>query len=305
MIRKLIQSYRRKRLLKAVIEKHGDRVYSYEHGWSSNRIFYDVRGGELIAFNSRKLCEVPVESTWLPALSEMSCFDTIPDDRRYSEFVEAVEFMKATGFPRNAGSPYFNSDRGVLYIHPASLGLDGKWVNLLTQDGASVHFPAAAFNMIYGHQRTDDHDKYLQRAAIWFDQPATPFTPVIEVIRLAEGAKNGAGNLLRTSPICDAIKIHENYDIIIDIARLDASSAPVVDMLVFLRALRNSAMHNSNGYTLDIGRIKLRMGMFPVPIPIDQLKNDHPDHRVILSDLPCQEVDEKYLNQDLLPKGYP
>lgn len=183
MIRKLIQSYRRKRLLKAVIEKHGDRVYSYEHGWSSNRIFYDVRGGELIAFNSRKLCEVPVESTWLPALSEMSCFDTIPDDRRYSEFVEAVEFMKATGFPRNAGSPYFNSDRGVLYIHPASLGLDGKWVNLLTQDGASVHFPAAAFNMIYGHQRTDDHDKYLQRAAIWFDQPATPFTPVIEVIR--------------------------------------------------------------------------------------------------------------------------
>lgn len=305
MIRKLTQASRRKKLIKAIIDNHGIHSYGYEYGWSYNKVIFDVRGGELVAFNVRSLCEVPVESLNLPALDQMSKFDAIPDDGGYKEFVEAVEFMKATGFPRNAGSPYFKSDKGILYIHPASLGLDGKWVNLLTQDGRSVSFPAGAFGMIYNHQRVGDYNKYLQRAAIWFDQPAVPFTPIIEIIRLVDGSVNGAANLLRTSEVCDAIKIHESYDVIIDIARLDNSNAPVVDMYVFLKALRYSLLHNDDGYTLDIDRIKLRMGMFPAPIAISQLQHDNPSHRVILSDTPAQAVKEKYLNTDRLPKGYP
>lgn len=79
---------------------------------------------------------------------------------------------------------------------------------------------------------------------------------------------------------CPGLTECHRYDLTIDVASVDQRLTTVVDLAELL-AIVDANIDLPAGYKVDIGKIKIMLGLFPVPVAINDLGREIPENQVV------------------------
>ena len=305
MFKRLTQAYRRRELKQL-----------FDHPKCGAPFFCDAEGTRVVMIkvndmlcgvNSLTLKVLPLEHMYLPDSHKNQ---DLPRDLKYmakrtKRLVDAVKYMSAFGYNAYALMPVIDIDGIRWGVNAGSCDIEG-FFKLYSTTGLELTLPLAMFewmpNVIPFHHYT---------TVMVHRDNGMPFNDsthnhVIE-LRLVND-KTGAYHTTQDLTNCPGIGEYRTYSVVFNVAKLDNSSVPVINLTEFFNAMWHGIKHPNDAYTIDIAKIKLLVGNYVQPMTIDELYKDNPDWRVIMSEKPNEHGmigKVRYLNTQLIPTAFP
>lgn len=302
MFDSLVQKYRRYKLIK-LIEANNYSHMPYLGSYQEREIF-DIIDGELVYWNLETLTIHKTDGVYIPAMKHFRMLSRKYDDGCLDRIRKVVHHILDKKYSPQAGVKLFTHAGRDWYVSGLSLMHDDKVV-LMAPDRDALFVPAAFFSLLNYGVIKEMHPYILTPVDLCCGGAYSGAKPVIRLVPLAAGAKEGAVTYQQAIKGADGLYDHIACDLIIDVAQLDNSSVPVIDVADFCYIFSNAGLVPSN-FQIDVSRIKLLLGMFPQPIEVRRLKDEVGEHRVIFSGDPySQEANVDYINTDALPTSYP
>lgn len=302
MFNSLVQKYRRHKLIQ-MIEANGRSHMPYL-GSCDERVVFDLIHGELKYWEPGTLTLNDAEDVQLPPINKFNRLSRKYTDSSIDNIKQIVDHLLEKKYAPQAGVKLLTLGGRDWYISPLSLMHDDHVV-LTHPDRPALFVPSAIISVLPYDTISRMHPYVTPLIDLCCGVTYSDAKPVIKMVELPSTTKEAAITYKRDIPGADGIYDHVACDLIIDIAQLDNSSTPIIDVAEFCHIFSESTV-SPRKYTVDVSRIKLLLGHFPQPIEVGRLKDEVGEHRVIFSSEPDSDVSfVAYKNASVLPTTYP
>lgn len=302
MFKALVQQYRRNKLIKMI--EANNRSHLPYIGNCEERLIFDIIDGELKYWDTTSLRVGLAKNVILPALGNFSNLSRKYTDSSIQNIKRIVDHMLEKKYAPQAGVKVLTLNGHAWYVSPLSM-MDSDTVVLMAPDRDALFVPTAVISVLPYGTVSKMHPYVAKPIDLCGGGPYSSAKPVIGLVELPSTTKEAAITYKREIAGAPGIYDHVACDLIIDIAQLDNSSIPIIDVAEFCYIFSEDTESPRN-YIVDVSRIKLRLGLFPQPVEVGRLKDEVGEHRVIFSHEPdsCISLVE-YKNATVLPTSYP
>lgn len=286
-------------------ERFRDEMPSLTVDWNET-IYFDLSlDGERIAYHTPSMRIIDIESIHIPNGKQIHWNDRSQpryDDKNYVPVIAITNFLKMKGTAFWDAVPFACIDGKIYYITRDSI--KPRYVVLINSRQKELRIPKTIIHAFTNEMLLKPNIYTMHPVEYHNGIPMKGWQQIIEM-RPSSQDVNGAYTALTEVPDCPGVLDLQSNDIIIHINALDNSASPIVDLLPFLKAIRDGFKHTTKRWALDIGQIQLQIGMNPKPTRVADLDKELPGHRIILSDTPNIWSEETYINKTNLPTSYP